>query len=435
MIIQPHQIRCIQIRQNGSGLSLPYQSFFVTDAISIKSTQNRFGGGDFELVVPYNQRNVNLFSKIETIPTFVTVSFFLDTSWDTQTANSNPHPMPCMAESYNEEHDLDTKIRTIRVSGRGVLDVLLSNKVVIPKLIYESPEGTTEENSGFYPWDIVVDVFGRNINGEKTPTILTPTTVPPDAPSYLIPDGENTDSRFVSNVSLLHNITPIEGDRKIEKTFDGESLTDIIKTHITADNLCITGQMTVDALGCIHFDYMIQRLTDLTLGTARPLVYDYGAMPPKTYNRLLSTQELRQVAYVKPPAEEGDPGSVFTVTKGSQADNAKYKGWNRKEIFVDGSSVTFGDTVDAQYIKMLRYLAADELYAEGNVLIDVENVEFLFTPLRYYTNCWPGCIYTSIGPNGTESKMLIINFVLTGSKQDGWIITPELARYTDPYEE
>ena len=53
--------------------------------------------------------------------------------------------------------------------------------------------------------------------------------------------------------------------------------------------------------------------------------------------------------------------------------------------------------------------------------------------MRYYQNCWPGCIYTSVGPNGETSSLLIESMVLTGSNVEGWIVTPELVHYTDPW--
>lgn len=432
MIFQPRQLRCIQIRQNGTtGLALPYRSFFITEIISVRYKLTRFGGGDFELTVPYSDRNVELFSHIEDVPTFIALSFSLDESWDTQTAVNTPHPMPMVAETYNEEHNLEENLHVIHVSGRGALDVLLDNKVIIPKIIYQSSDTTLEEDKGFYPWDIAVDLFGRLVNGDKTPDVLTPR--PPDLLEN-VPYIGPSDPRYVSNVSLLHDIVPQEDDPRIEKTYDGDSLLETITNILTTNNLYISGKMYVDAFGCIHFDYMIHRLTDLTLGTDQPLVYDYGAMPPKLYNKLLSIQESRVVAYIRvKPEVDQEEGDIYTVTKGTQEDNAKYRGWKCKELYFDGSSLPFGDSTDANFIKMVQYVAADELYKEGNTLINVEDIEYLYTPLKYYVNCWPGCIYTSIGPTGIQSKMVIVSFVLTGSKQDGWLITPELAHYTDPY--
>lgn len=432
MIFQPRQLRCIQIRQNGTtGLALQYRSFFITEIVSVRYKLTRFGGGDFELIIPYNDRNVELFSHIDEIPTFIALSFFLDEAWDTQTAVNTPHPMPMQAESYNEEYNLEENLHVIHVSGRGALDVLLDNKVIVPKIIYQSSDVLLEEDKGFYPWDIAVDLFGRLVNGDKTPDVLTPRQ--PDLLEN-VPYIGPSDVRYVSNVSLLHDIIPQEDDPRIEKTYDGESLFESITNIVTTNNLYISGKMTVDAFGCIRFDYMLQRLTDLTLGTDHPLVYDYGAMPPKLYNRLLSIQESRVVAYIRTkPEGEQEEGDIYTVTKGKQEDNIKYRGWKCKELYFDGSSLPFGDSTDANFIKMVQYVAADELYKEGNTLINVEDIEYLYTPLKYYVNCWPGCIYTSIGPTGIQSKMVIVSFVLTGSKQDGWLITPELAHYTDPY--
>ena len=54
-------------------------------------------------------------------------------------------------------------------------------------------------------------------------------------------------------------------------------------------------------------------------------------------------------------------------------------------------------------------------------------------PMDYYNNCWPGCKYTSIGPDDIQSTLVITALVLTGSKKEGWIITPELTHYVEPF--
>jgi len=426
MVFQPRQIKCIQIRQE-EGIAQPYNSFFVTKPLAVKCKQNRFGGGDFEITLPYNQRNVYLFSNIETIPTFIAMGFSLETAWDSEIVSTKPHPMPMAVETYLENHNREEEPEehTITISGRGVLDVLLSNKVVMPRMIYE-------DEDGFLPWDLLIDLFGRNVNGENTPDILDPVTVPPNSGSYLTP--LSNDNRFVSDVSLLHDIVEAGNDVRIERTYEGDDLLEVFTNYITAYSLYVTGQMKVDITGRLHFDYTIHRLNNLRSGTATPLVYDYGAMPPKTYNKLLSIQELRQIAYVKiknPNSPELD--TFETVTKGNKTDNAKYKGWMCKELFLDGSSLPTEGLDPARYLSMLRFAAADELYKDGSILIKVEDIEYLFSPMDYYTNCWPGCIYTSVGPDGNTSDLVITSIVLTGSKQDGWVITPELSHYTNPY--
>ena len=150
MIFQPTHIKCIQIPQNGTtGLAEPYKSFFITNINDVKVTQNRFGGGSFEMNLQYNNRNAALFSKIETVPTFIATGFSLEHLWDSESPATTPHPMPMVVETYNEEHNLEDDTHIISISGRGVLDVLLSNKVVIPKLVYQSNELAVEPNIGF----------------------------------------------------------------------------------------------------------------------------------------------------------------------------------------------------------------------------------------------------------------------------------------------
>lgn len=437
MLFQPRHIKCIQIPQNGTtGLAEPYKTFFVTDFNTVKCTQNKFGGGTFEIVLPYSERNVLLFSGIKTTPTFIALSFYLEGIWDSETQADAPHPMPMVVESYNEEHDLLNPIKreghTITISGRGVLDVLLANKVAMPKLVYETPY-VDEPDKGYYIWDILVDLFARNINGETLPEGWAVTVTPEEA-TYLLPESD--DRRFVSNVSFIHNIEPItEGDLKdpkFERTFEGDNLLDLFTKNITAYNLYVRGRMNIDVDGKLHFDYELCRLTDLTVGSSTPLVYDYYAMPPKTFNRLLSTQELKQIVYVKLPAENEGENNIATVTRGPET-NKKFSGWFCKEMFVDDSSLPFGESYSENYNLMLTYAAADELYGEGNMLIEVDDIEYLYTPMKYYRNCWPGCKYSSYGPDGMRNTMVITSFVLTGSTQDGWIITPELVHYTEPY--
>lgn len=443
MLFQPRQIKCIQIPQNGTtGLAESYRSFFVVDFNSVKCTQNRFGGGTFEIVLPYTSRNVSLFSNIKTIPTFIAMSFYLEGIWDTETHTDAPHPMPMVVEVYHEEHDHLNPVKrdghTITISGRGVIDVLLANKVIMPKLVYETPN-VNEPDKGYYFWDILVDLFARNINGETLPTGWSVTTNPSDQ-TYLLPESD--DRRFVSNVSFIHNIEPIleddaehgiYKDPKFERAFEGDNLLDLFNKSITAYNLYVRGRINIDVSGNLHFDYELCRLTDLTVASSTPLVYDYYAMPPKTFNRLVSTQELKQIVYVKLPTEgNATEGSIATVTRGPET-NRNFSGWFCKEMFVDDSSLPFGESYDANYNKVLAYAAADELYGEGNMLIQVDDIEYLYTPMKYYRNCWPGCKYSSYGPDGMRNTMIITSFVLTGSMQDGWIITPELIHYTEPY--
>lgn len=435
MIFQPRHIKCIQIPQNGTtGLAESYRSFFVTNVETVNCKPNHLGGGTFEIVLKYNNRNAKLFGEIETIPTLIAMGFSLSNPWDTESPLTTPHPMPMVVETYNETHDLETDTHTITISGRGLLEVLLSNKVIMPKLVYQSPE-LQEPAIGFYPWDILVDVFGRNVNGEKTPNKLDVTTIPVVQKQYLLPDEENTDVRFISNVSLVHDIVGIDADPMIECTFEYDSLLTVFTNIITANNLYVSGQMKADTTGHLHFDYVLHRLADLTLGTSAPLVYDYGALPPKTYNMLLSTQERRDVAYIKtPPLSEGEASSIYTATRGGVSENNIYKGWFCKETFFDATSIPFIDNVnDQKYMLMLKYVAADELYKEDNMPIKVDDAEYLFTPMDYYNNCWPGCKYTSIGPDDIQSTLVITALVLTGSKKEGWIITPELTHYVEPF--
>lgn len=426
MIIQPTHVLCVKIQQDDAGLALPYRSFFITETKTLKVKATTIGG-DFEIVLPYTPRNVSLFSTIETEPTFIVVSFLLNTMWDTEAYTEASHPMPMVVETYYEQQDfIDEEDRTITISGRGVLNVALSNKVIMPKTIYQYMYD--DDTQGFYPWDIAVDLFGRNVNGEKTGDELpNVSTNPPNEP-YLLPP----DPRFVSDISLLSDITPIETDPKLEREYDGEELESTINTLISSNNLYVSGKMSVDQNGRLHFDYTIRRLTDLRLGTAAPLVYDFGAMPPKVYNKLISTQELRQVLYVRMP--ETAENRIETVTRGSAEDNQRYKGWFCKEAYLDASSLPIGEPGTEQYLKMLTLAASDELYKEDNMLVKVENVEYYFTPMDYYVNCWPGCIYTSIGPDGLLASLVITAFVLTGSTQDGWVITPELSHYIEPYQ-
>lgn len=438
MIIYPKHIRCIQIRQNGTGTaspgSQPYRSFFIEKIEGVKCKQNRLGGGDFELTLPYNARNKELFSQLETVPTFIAMSFFLDGPWDTTTKSSIPHPMPMVVETYNEKHDILERKHTIVISGRGVLDVILSNKVVMPKITYRNPENANpyDEGLAFPPWDIAVDLFGRNVNGDLTPKDKFNTIGDPNP--YLLSTDPSLDERFIPDVSLLSDAEYRTGDHRVERAYDGDSLLDVITSLVNLSNMCITGQMNIDEKGHLHFDYTIRRLVDLRVNTAMPLIYDYGAMPPRSYDKLLSTQELRQVVYVKmPPHNLETVGAYQTVTKGTAEQNATYFGWVRKELYVDGSSLPINETATESYLNMLTMSAADALYADGAVLINIEDIEYFYTPMRYYQNGWPGCIYTSIGPDGESSSLLIESLVLTGSNTEGWVITPELSHYTDPY--
>lgn len=439
MILYPRQIRCIQICQNGTdsghpGTVQPYKSYFIPKIEAVKCKQNRLGGGDFEITMPYNQRNVDLFSKIETTPTFILTNFFIENPWDTASNVIIPHPMPMVVETYNETHDVLERKHNIVISGRGVLDVVLGNKVVMPKTTYQRPGNGSEyvPTLSYTSWEIAVDLFARNVNADKAPRDVFSTQGDPHP--YLLSTDTPLDERYIPDISLTSDVEYIEGEARIERTYDGDSLTDAITSLVNFSNLCITGNVNIDAAGHLHFDYVIRRLTDLRLNTTKPLVYDYGAMPPRNYNKLISTQELRQVAYVRMPPHDGYPaGDTYTVTKGSAEDNASYLGWMRKEVFVDSSSLPAGDTLASDmFIRMLKMSAADELYKEGNMLIKVEDIEYLYSPMRYYQNCWPGCIYTSFGPDGEKSSLLIESMVLTGSNIEGWIITPELVHYTDP---
>lgn len=501
MILQPKHVRCFQIRQNGTGsdigLSEPIRSFFITKTKTVRAKQTRQGGGDFEIVLPYTTRNRRLFSQIDTITTLVAISFFIDGPWDTSAKSDAPHPMPYVVETYSEKHDNLEKEHTITISGRGVLDVLLSKKVIIPNLIYRDNAMVvaSDPTSGFTPQDIAVDVFGRNVNGDKTPTNFY--SVSGEEGQYLtrdMPVGQR--GRYVSDVSLLHNIPRVGGvyigqtfptraalmaystvyehelgeftyvladegrdgaktrwevgvssgekvfveaqppkEIRIEKEFNNDNLLDVISSIVSTYNFYIWGKISIDSTGRLNMDYMIDNLEDRRAGTAEQLVYDYGAMPPRNYDKLLSTQEERQIVYVKMPPKTGaEAGDIYTVTRGSAEDNKKYKGWFCSELFYDASSVPADENVTDDYITMLKYIGADELYQEGNMLIKIEDVEYLFSPMRYYDNCWPGCIYTSIGEDGEYSDLIITALVLTGSEQDGWIITPELAHYTEPYK-
>jgi hypothetical protein len=444
MILYPRQIRCIQICQNGTdsdypGTVQPYKSFFIAKTDAVKCKQNRIGGGDFEITLPYNQRNVDLFSKIETIPTFILISFYTENPWKISSINSIPHPMPMVVETYGEAHDLLERKHTITISGRGVLDVVLSNKVVMPKTTYQNPsniDNPYDPELSYAPWDIAVDLFGRNVNGDKTPTDKF-IDIGSTMPSYLLSTDNPLDVRFIPDISLTSDVEYKTGEPRIERSYDGDSLAEAITGLIAINNLCITGRITIDEIGHMHFDYIIQRLTDLRLSedVTNPLVYDYGSMPPRSYQKLLSNQEERDVVYIKRPPLTGETVSDYvTVTRGTEADNKKYFGWVMKETTFDGSSLPMGELNEAKYLAMLEMAAADELYKDGNTLVKVEDIEYLYSPMRYYQNCWPGCIYTSIGPDGEKTSLIIESLVLTGSDVEGWVITPELSHYVDPYE-
>lgn len=429
MVIQARQCLVVKLCPNQNGTENCYKTSFVVDLKKMKGKITYTGEGDFSATLPYNNRNVELFSNIDEIPTFFLINFDIDEPWDVGAESKTPTPMPFRIETYNEEHDLLEDEHRITISGRTAFSALLDSRVIHPRLVYqyESVE------DGYFPWILAGDLFSRNVNADKKQDIIDAVGI---NPIYYM---QHTDARYVPHVSLTHQVVPHAQDPKFQIAYLGNNLLETIKGLVARGRTYIQGVVRlVD--NEFHMDYIIKKFEDLRLGhtTETPLLYDYGAMPPRNYNKLLSIEENRDMTYAKIAHElgesSGNPATYEVYKRNAQA-VAKSRGWNRKEMFYDGESLPLSDLSYDKQVLMLKMAAADELYADGNMLTDIEDIEYHYSPLKFYENCWPGCVFSSFGPSGKETDLLITGLVITSSETEGWVVTPELSRYKDIYEE
>lgn len=422
--------------QSQNRMDNTHRSFFMTDIEKIKAKVGFLGDGDFSITMSFTNRFQNFFNKIDIEPTFVFINFKLDEPWEVNQMSGHM-AMPYRVETYNEAHDHTTDTHEITISGRTAFTAMMASRVIQPALIYTMDDDET----GFYPWELACDIFSRNINGDNKQD-LSGAISGINEGDYLTYKREHTDPRYIPNVHLLHEgfIFKENSDVLLQPAYHGDIVLDVLNKLFQRCRAYIDGKIHITECGVISFVYTLKRLKDLRIKygekmSTTPLIYDYNAMPPKNHEYLLSIQEEKDIVYVKTPdPNEQDNHAVYTVSKGNIDDNDKYFGWNRREMFNDATSLPLLGLDETKFNKMMKLTAADNLYADENMKTDAENIEYYYTPLRYYINCWPGCIYTNYGTDEKETQQLITAFMLTGSKRDGWLVTPELSRYKDIYE-